>query len=98
MVNNIDWDNAVDGRNYRGRSVGNRPYVSIGGGRIYLNTNASELFGLDKQWALIYVDENEKFVALKPLEIKESRAIPVKKSGGKNSNSSSRVINSKTLV
>ena len=63
-----------------------------------MNTNASELFGLDKQWALIYVDENEKFVALKPLEIKESRAIPVKKSGGKNSNSSSRVINSKTLV
>ena len=95
----IDWSKAEDGQSLRRISViSDKPYVSIGAGRIYLNAEVSSFFGQEIEWGLIYIDEPNSIVAIKPLKNKNPKALPIRKSGGKNVNSSSREINSKALV
>lgn len=91
----FEWQ---DGRELRSRTVLDEPYVSIGGGRMYFNADATKLLGADVEWIKIGIDSEKGLVAVKPLNEKEPGALPLKQSGGSKNSYLGRQLNSKQLV
>lgn len=92
---NFEWQ---DGRELRSRSQIDEPYVSIGAGRVYFNSNATRLLGKDVEWIRVGIDDRNGLVAIQPLKERENGALPLRQSGGSKANYLGRQLNSKALV